>query len=1074
MAIPIQLDDVRRAWESEDPDLANLVVLLTGQPDEPPKVPIREGAPTFARFLEEIRSKSFRRKPFEEQAHLRRERLKSLEAADAEVPLADRLRLHEIIGALWEDNGPYARSVLLEIIARVQLRYGPWRALKRILKESEARGDTEIFGALAARIDTALSTAHDEVGRSTIAYLARRAWRFLRQSASILPAAYPDLAVDVLAHYTDATNWNATWVANHIFFHDSRKYNRTLFFNEAFRGDLLKNRAFADLWKRSPRPLFALLERARSDRVREFATSALKQDFRAALREVEPAWVARLVGVGSRAIDEFVIWLLANVPKFERGAFRTLGLHEAVLRLFNSPAPDARAYASEYARAHARDLPVPDLIRLANNDHQNVRRLASDLLLERDPRRDVGLEAWGQLLESPRGHTLAADVLRKHFGASELTPDWFRDRLATTSREAFNFIKDRLPQIHPPAKLGPGFFIEIINRLDDPGRRLASDVAEFALGELARFELNALDRDFLRRLMIHPLTREDAADWIDEGRLKPQTLGADFFKSLAFHPDWESDAWIADLQQSGRTWARQLSFNEATADKVLGWLREVRRFTAADLGFDWLSKLVARSEPRYHDFAVEVMIKGFNPADFAPKDNAAPIATAEKAPVDLTGASFLFTGKMATMDRKTAEGQVRQAGGAVASGVTAKLHYLVIGDEGSPLYGHGKKGTKQLKGEELNASGANIKIISETAFLKMLAGEPQSYSADAALAGSERLWQMATAPGAADQPRARFALKYLRRHHPDIALAETDRPVDPGAEIPPEFLSFERIKPLFNETRKPLRDFALELARWEFARWSPPSEDLLWLAEVPHSDVRQFVADALLADDAPEHRRYRIDPERLTPAAVYSFCESADESTRALGMQLIRRSPRLRLPEELFRLTESPDRRVRAFVIRELWTLYRDRGITDGWKPTAPALPTVGSAAKKAAAKEIERLGEGPPGRPEQPPAGPRDLTGFLRRILFEIPPARLETVEGPEIKDRVKPLPARKAKLALIEVLRDLAIEEVAFGRGVLPLLREFMTTRGKSEHDACLVALTRIQHVHPELRRNGIEAAS
>ena len=72
--------------------------------------------------------------------------------------------------------------------------------------------------------------------------------------------------------------------------------------------------------------------------MREFATEALKADFRAVLREVEPAWVARLVGVGSRAIDEFVVWILTNVPRFEQAAFRTLGLHDAVLRLFDSPA----------------------------------------------------------------------------------------------------------------------------------------------------------------------------------------------------------------------------------------------------------------------------------------------------------------------------------------------------------------------------------------------------------------------------------------------------------------------------------------------------------------------------------------------------------------------------------------------------------------------------------------------------------------------------------------------------------------------------------------------------------------
>ena len=48
--------------------------------------------------------------------------------------------------------------------------------------------------------------------------------------------------------------------------------------------------------------LSEVLERAQSEQVREFATSALKTDFRALLREVEPTWAARLVNVQSRAV----------------------------------------------------------------------------------------------------------------------------------------------------------------------------------------------------------------------------------------------------------------------------------------------------------------------------------------------------------------------------------------------------------------------------------------------------------------------------------------------------------------------------------------------------------------------------------------------------------------------------------------------------------------------------------------------------------------------------------------------------------------------------------------------------
>jgi hypothetical protein len=70
----------------------------------------------------------------------------------------------------------------------------------------------------------------------------------------------------------------------------------------------------------------------------------------------------------------------------------------------------------------------------------------------------------------------------------------------------------------------------------------------------------------------------------------------------------------------------------------------------------------------------------------------------------------------------------------------------------------------------------------------------------------------------------------------------------------------------------------------------------------------------------------------------------------------------------------------------------------------------------------------------------------------------------------KARPLPARRAKLDLVEVMRDLALEDRQFGAGVLPLLDEFMLSRGKSEHDACLVATTRIRHKYPELKKASV----
>ena len=67
-----------------------------------------------------------------------------------------------------------------------------------------------------------------------------------------------------------------------------------------------------------------------------------------------------------------------------------------------------------------------------------------------------------------------------------------------------------------------------------------------------------------------------------------------------------------------------------------------------------------------------------------------------------------------------------------------------------------------------------------------------------------------------------------------------------------------------------------------------------------------------------------------------------------------------------------------------------------------------------------------------------------------------------------VKPLPARRAKLDLVEVMRDLGLENQDVGGGILPLLDEFMLSRGPSERAACLVAVTRIRHKYPDFKKD------
>jgi DNA ligase (NAD+) len=74
---------------------------------------------------------------------------------------------------------------------------------------------------------------------------------------------------------------------------------------------------------------------------------------------------------------------------------------------------------------------------------------------------------------------------------------------------------------------------------------------------------------------------------------------------------------------------------------------------------------------------------------------------------NLSGQTFLFTGTLPTLKRSDAEAMVEENGGQILSGVSAKLNYLVVGEDA---------GSKLDKAKKLNT----VKIISEEEFLKLV------------------------------------------------------------------------------------------------------------------------------------------------------------------------------------------------------------------------------------------------------------------------------------------------------------------------------------------------------------------
>lgn len=74
---------------------------------------------------------------------------------------------------------------------------------------------------------------------------------------------------------------------------------------------------------------------------------------------------------------------------------------------------------------------------------------------------------------------------------------------------------------------------------------------------------------------------------------------------------------------------------------------------------------------------------------------------------NLTGQTFLFTGTLPTLKRSEAEALAEENGGQILSGVSAKLNYLVVGEDA---------GSKLEKAKKINS----VKIISEEEFLRLI------------------------------------------------------------------------------------------------------------------------------------------------------------------------------------------------------------------------------------------------------------------------------------------------------------------------------------------------------------------
>jgi hypothetical protein len=573
-------DDDEDAWDDDgddDTDIdddADIGPALDETRDQPPR-----DAWTLARLRSALASQSASGKTPEELRALREEAWGALLAAPLPPP---RLFLGDMLRDIYGEGTDWARTSLIEIFRLARLGWGIWKAFKHIYKRAEELHDTEMFGILAWRLDAIHHTPYHagEIGAGTLAYMRRRAWRYMRQLGQAVPELYPQLAVQVLRHYPAGFWFSGSWIANQIWAHKDLIGARSA--SQSEPPAKLDRRAFHEAWKLSPDPLLRLLEDAANDTVCEFAIRCLRADFGETLRRLDPRWLARIGQKTLPSLHELVVDVLEGNPEMHPSAFRSLGLHDMVLGLLRSESEKAAAYAVEYAKAHAPDIPVDMLIEVAEAGTNAARALAEARLAKLSPAA-LGLPTLIRMLAVDELEKLAARKIEEGFRPADLTAELYV-ALATGTDEQQEFVQKLYKKHSQPV---PAAFLRAL--VEHP--ELSSWQRRRVLQELGKRKAVDIGVEWIKDGLLDPRFSSNVSEWLRAGMLAGDALDVEWLKGLALRPR-----------------LRELALELLGNPKLVAPHR---------IGLPWLLAMARQSDPALSAFAHRYLLEHFAPDDFA-------------------------------------------------------------------------------------------------------------------------------------------------------------------------------------------------------------------------------------------------------------------------------------------------------------------------------------------------------------------------------------------------------------------------------------------------------------------------
>lgn len=870
----VTYEDITRAVDNRDPQLAGLVAHYLNLPDPPEDRPedaeqsearpLSQDAWTLQKLRTTLAPYSLWGKSAEEIKNIRTDAWESLLAAAHPPP---RLKLGDLLISIYERGEQSDRAALVEIFKTAKMGWGIWKAAKRIYKLAEQRHDAELFGVLAWRFDVYVRTPNNwaEISPATSTYMRRRAWRYLRNLGHAVPELYPQFAVQVMRHYErDFTLYNC-WIISQIWNHKEMIGQRSPGW-QSQPPEKLDNRAFDDAWKISPEPLLRLIEDSENDGVLRFATRSLEKDFPESLRSVDPAWLARLGKKPAGSVHEFVVSLLERSPEFHQSKLAGLGLHHMVLDLLGSPSEKAAKYAIEYANAHGGAIGAERLVQLLHSGTGPAQRFAQ-ARLEKLSAKDIGLAGLIKLLAT-QARTFAAKKLEEGFTPSDLTPELYLDVLTGDWQQ-----RRWVEEFFTKHKQQPS--AELLKYVIESPRAGYWD-KNGAFERLGQLPAAKIGIDWIKQKLLDPEFSDRVAVWFDRGLIKGDDLDVEWLKGLV------SNARLRGV--------------------VLRTLGNTKLVAPQRLGLPWLLTMARQPDPEIFNFARSHLLEHFEPQDYAPKDHAQ--AGSEQAGLERLWA--MATGK-----------QEPEAVRKVAQTYLLFHHPGIGPDRDDPLH-------RVLK-PKLNASHYPIERVRESLFdprpdVRRFAAE---IGRRELVRWGDRELVYKLAASEYREPR-KIGSEVL------LEIGEVDE-LEPVAPL--DWLVPARVFALAESSVKASREVASALIRRHYHRLGGATK-LAWLMESPDREVRIFAVRLLWE----QHRPLTIPPSwqpkkgpgvgrppaQLTGPEADARFESGEELRQFLRTVLFglppgrmeRREPIEGLPTR--RLSASEGKRRLIEVVRDL------------------------------------------------------------------------------------------------------------------------------------------------------------